>query len=94
MRTAWSATTGSAGWAPCGASPATYGGGRYLTDIVKGTFGRGLTLLGDDRVRLDVDCVYNPSCAHESRWACPLAPAENRLEAPIEAGEQVYPYPA
>ncbi len=68
----------------------TYGGGRYLTDTVKGTFGRGVTLLSADRVRLDFDYAYNPSCAYDSRWACPLAPVENRLDVPIEAGEQVF----
>jgi uncharacterized protein (DUF1684 family) len=68
----------------------TYGGGRYLTDTVKGTFGRGLTVLGGDRVRLDVNYAYNASCAYDDRWACPLAPEENRVEPPIEAGEQTY----
>jgi uncharacterized protein (DUF1684 family) len=68
----------------------TYGGGRYLTDTVKGTFGRGVTVLPGARVRLDVNYAYNPSCAYDDRWACPLAPEENRLEPPIEAGEMTY----
>jgi uncharacterized protein len=68
----------------------TYGGGRYLTDTVKGTFGRGVTVLGAGRVRLDVNYAYNASCAYDDRWACPLAPEENRVAAPIEAGEQTY----
>jgi uncharacterized protein (DUF1684 family) len=71
----------------------TYGGGRYLTDTVKGTFGRGLTVLPDGRLRLDFNYAYNPSCAYDSRWACPLAPPENRLAAPIPAGELTYPGP-
>ncbi|HEX5205661.1 DUF1684 domain-containing protein [Paractinoplanes rhizophilus] len=66
---------------------ASYGGGRYLTDTVKGTHGRGLTLLGGDRVRLDFNYLYNPSCAYDDAWLCPLAPPENRVSAPIEAGE-------
>ena len=66
----------------------TYGGGRYLTDTVKGTFGRGVTLLAGDRVALDFDYAYNPSCAYDSRWACPLPPVENWLQLPIEAGER------
>jgi uncharacterized protein (DUF1684 family) len=69
----------------------TYGGGRYLTDTVKGTFGRGLQLLGGGRVRLDFNYAYNPSCAYDSRWACPLAPPENWLTAPVRAGELSYP---
>jgi uncharacterized protein (DUF1684 family) len=68
----------------------TYGGGRYLTDTVKGTFGRGLTVLPGGRVRLDPNYLYNPSCAYDSRWACPLAPPENRVDVPIQAGELTY----
>src|SRR5215475_12507294 len=68
----------------------TYGAGRYLTDTVKGTFGRGLTIEAPDRVALDFNYAYNPSCAYDDRWACPLAPPENRLSAPIRAGELAY----
>jgi uncharacterized protein (DUF1684 family) len=68
----------------------TYGGGRYLTDTVKGTFGRGVSVLPGSRVRLDFNYAYNPSCAYSDQWLCPLAPEENRLPAPIEAGELRY----
>jgi uncharacterized protein (DUF1684 family) len=68
----------------------TYGGGRYLTDTVKGTHGRGLVRVGPDRVRLDFNYLYNASCAYDDRWACPLAPPENRVPARIEAGELTY----
>jgi uncharacterized protein len=74
--------------ATCG--PESYGGGRYLTDTVKGTHGRGLVRLGADRVRLDFNYLYNPSCAYDDRWLCPLAPPENRVAAPIRAGELRY----
>jgi uncharacterized protein len=70
--------------------PESYGGGRYLTDTVKGTFGRGVVDLGDGRLRLDMNYLYNPSCAYDDRWACPLAPEENRLTARVEAGELRY----
>jgi hypothetical protein len=68
----------------------TYGGGRYLTDTVKGTHGRGVEWRGADRVRLDFNYLYHPSCAYDDAWLCPLAPPENRVEAPIEAGELSY----
>jgi uncharacterized protein len=68
----------------------SYGGGRYLTDTVKGTFGRGLQILSDGLIRLDFNYAYNPSCAYNPAWACPLAPPENRLAAPIRAGELIY----
>jgi uncharacterized protein (DUF1684 family) len=68
----------------------TYGGGRYVTDTVKGTHGRGVELLGGDRVRLDLNYAYNASCAYDDRWACPLAPPENTVAAEIRAGELTY----
>jgi uncharacterized protein (DUF1684 family) len=68
----------------------SYGGGRYLTDTVKGTHGRGLLRLGDGRVRLDLNYAYNPSCAYDDQWLCPLAPPENRVQAAIRAGELSY----
>jgi uncharacterized protein (DUF1684 family) len=62
----------------------TYGAGRYLLDTVKGAD------LGEQggRLVLDFNFAYNPSCAYDPRWACPLAPPENRLAAPIRAGER------
>jgi uncharacterized protein len=68
----------------------SYGGGRYLTDTVKGTHGRGLTIVDATTVRLDFNYAYNPSCAFDDRYACPLAPPENRLTVPIRAGEKKY----
>jgi uncharacterized protein len=70
--------------------PESYGGGRYLTDTVKGTHGRGLEMAGPARVRLDFNYLYNPSCAYDDQWLCPLAPPENTLAAPIRAGELRY----
>ncbi|HZD69525.1 MAG TPA: DUF1684 domain-containing protein [Actinomycetes bacterium] len=70
----------------------SYGAGRYLSDTIKGTFGRGLRIDGDE-VTLDFNYAYNPSCAYNSRWACPLAPSENRLDAPVRAGELAFPHP-
>jgi uncharacterized protein (DUF1684 family) len=65
---------------------ATYGGGRYLYDTIKGA-DLGLT---DDRLVLDFNYAYNPSCAYDDRWACPFAPAENRLPFPVPAGEKAF----
>ena len=63
----------------------TYGAGRYLLDTVKGAD------LGfeDGRLVLDFNFAYNPSCAYDPRWVCPLAPPGNRLPVAIEAGERV-----
>jgi uncharacterized protein (DUF1684 family) len=36
---------------------------------------------------VDLNFSYNPSCAYDPDWACPLAPAGNRLQAPVPVGE-------
>jgi hypothetical protein len=61
----------------------TYGGGRYLFDTIKGA-DLGTT---PDKIVLDFNYAYNPSCAYNPRWVCPLTPPENRLAFPIQAGE-------
>ena len=66
----------------------SYGGGRYLFDTIKGSdFLPAPGASGWDRIMLDFNYAYNPSCAYNDRWVCPLAPAENRLSVPIRAGE-------
>ncbi|HET6848113.1 MAG TPA: DUF1684 domain-containing protein [Gaiellales bacterium] len=64
---------------------ATYGGGRYLLDTVKGA---DLGMAGE-RLVLDFNFAYNPSCAYADHWTCPLPPRASRLELPVEAGERV-----
>jgi uncharacterized protein (DUF1684 family) len=65
----------------------TYGAGRYLLDAAKsadlgGDAGRGSLVL-------DFNFAFQPSCAFDPRWACPLAPPENRLDVAIRAGERL-----
>lgn len=63
----------------------TYGGGRYLIDTIKGAD------LGADAERgtlvIDFNFAYNPSCAYDPAWACPLAPPGNVLSVPVPVGE-------
>lgn len=75
----------------------SYGGGRYLFDTVKGSAfeqadGSGVATGGmgyaGGRVILDFNYAYNPSCAYDGRWICPLAPRENWLTLPVRAGER------
>jgi uncharacterized protein (DUF1684 family) len=63
----------------------TYGAGRYLFDTVKGAD------LGqqDGFLVMDFNFAYQPSCAYDPRWTCPLAPPPNRLSVPVRAGERV-----
>ena len=64
----------------------TYGGGRYLLDQVKGA-DLGVDAAGD--LVLDFNFAYHPSCAHDPRWTCPLAPEGNRIAQPVRAGEML-----
>jgi uncharacterized protein len=63
----------------------TYGGGRYLYDTIKGAdLG-----IGAESIVLDFNFAYNPSCAYDDRWSCPLSPSENRLPYAVKAGERM-----
>ena len=63
----------------------TYGGGRYLLDTAKGADLGGDVRAG--RLVVDLNFAYNPSCAYDPAWACPLAPPGNTLDAPVRGGE-------
>jgi uncharacterized protein (DUF1684 family) len=65
----------------------TYGGGRYLLDTVKGADLGGT----GDRLVVDLNFAYHPSCTYDPRWSCPLAPEGNRTAVPTDAGEQLPP---
>lgn len=58
----------------------TYGAGRYLN-----AHGHD-----DGTIHIDFNYAYNPFCAYNENWSCPLPPAENRLKVRIEAGEKKY----
>jgi len=70
----------------------TYGGGRYLLDTVKGADLGGDVdpATGRGTLVVDLNFAYNPSCAYDPDWACPLAPPGNTLAAPVRGGE-LYP---
>ncbi len=63
----------------------TYGAGRYLVDTIKGADLGG----SGDRLVLDFNYAYHPSCAYDPRWSCPLAPPANRLAVSVRAGERL-----
>jgi uncharacterized protein (DUF1684 family) len=57
----------------------TYGAGRYLEP------GR----LPDGKFQVDFNLAYNPYCAYNDYYSCPITPAENRIKVPIRAGEKL-----
>jgi uncharacterized protein len=66
------------------AGTTTYGGGRYVLDTAKGA---DLGARGDHLI-VDFNFSFNPSCAYDAQWSCPLAPSANTLTVSIEAGER------
>lgn len=58
----------------------TYPAGRYLEP----------ELLPGNRFYVDFNLAYNPYCAYNEMWSCPITPAENRLKVPIRAGEKLF----
>lgn len=60
----------------------TYGAGRYL-DLDEHS--------GDSGYVLDFNLAYNPYCAYNSDYSCPIVPSENALPVAIPAGEKQLP---
>jgi uncharacterized protein len=72
-----------------GKSAGTYGGGRYLVDTVKGAWLGGSADGERATIVLDFNFAYNPSCAYDEAWACPLAQAGNTLPVELPVGERM-----
>ncbi len=62
----------------------TYGAGRYL-DVEMETDHDG-----NPFIVLDFNLAYNPYCAYNANYSCPLTPLENTLPVPIYAGEKIF----
>lgn len=58
----------------------TYPAGRYLEPVP----------LPGGRFFIDFNLSYNPYCAYNEMWSCPITPPENRLKVPIRAGEKLF----
>ncbi len=61
------------------AGEVTYSAGRYLEP----------ELLPNGRLLVDFNYAYNPYCAYNELFSCPLTPFENRIQVPIRAGEKL-----
>src|SRR5687768_10172723 len=58
----------------------TYPAGRYLEPEP----------LPGGRFFVDFNLAYNPYCAYNEMWSCPITPSENRLKVAIRAGEKLF----
>jgi hypothetical protein len=56
----------------------TYGGGRFLD----------LQETGTNQIIVDFNKAYNPYCAYNHKYSCPIPPVENKLNLKIKAGEK------
>ncbi|WP_460972441.1 DUF1684 domain-containing protein [Spirosoma migulaei] len=60
----------------------TYGGGRYI-DFRTGDIQNG-------HLTIDFNKAYNPYCAYQEGYPCPIPPKQNLLSVPVTAGEKNY----
>lgn len=58
----------------------TYGGGRFIDARIPE---------GDTMV-IDFNRAYNPYCAYNPKYSCPIPPENNNLKIKVKAGEKVY----
>jgi len=58
----------------------TYGGGRYID----------LRIPNDDKLIIDFNSAYNPYCAYNEKYSCPIVPRENYLDIKVEAGVKAF----
>lgn len=58
----------------------TYGGGRYVD----------LKIPEGDEIMIDFNKAYNPYCAYNDRYSCPVPPDANHLNIRIPAGVKAY----
>lgn len=58
----------------------SYGGGRYLD----------LRIPEGDTIEIDFNTAYNPFCAYNEKFSCPIVPRENYLKTRVEAGVKAF----
>jgi len=58
----------------------TYSGGRYID----------LRIPTTDSVLIDFNKAYNPYCAYNPKYSCPIVPQQNRLSIPVRAGVKAF----
>ncbi|MGB0981290.1 MAG: DUF1684 domain-containing protein [Winogradskyella sp.] len=58
----------------------SYGGGRYID----------LRIPNNDTIVIDFNTAYNPYCAYNAKYSCPIVPNENYLDLEIKAGVKVF----
>ncbi len=58
----------------------TYAGGRYID----------LRIPESNTIEFDFNKAYNPLCAYNEKYSCPLVPRENYIDLKVEAGVKAF----
>jgi len=58
----------------------TYGGGRYID----------LRIPEGNTIEIDFNKAYNPYCAYNEKFSCPIVPRENYLDVAVKAGVKMF----
>lgn len=58
----------------------SYGGGRYIE----------LRIPEGDEIFIDFNKAYNPYCAYNEKYSCPIVPRQNYLRTKVEAGVKAF----
>lgn len=58
----------------------TYGGGRYLD----------LRIPEGNSLQIDFNKAYNPYCAYNEKYSCPIVPRDNYLDMEVKAGVKAF----
>tara|TARA_R110001606_G_scaffold55599_3_gene135324 strand:- start:3099 stop:3713 length:615 start_codon:yes stop_codon:yes gene_type:complete len=61
----------------------SYGGGRYMDVMTTDE-------KPDGTIQLNFNNTYNPYCAYNDKYSCPLTPRKNHLDLEIKAGVKVF----
>ncbi len=64
----------------------SYGGGRYMDVFIS-------QINTDNTVLLNFNNTYNPYCAYNDKYSCPITPRKNHLDIAIEAGVKDFKKP-
>lgn len=61
----------------------SYGGGRYMNVFLS-------KISADDTVVLNFNNTYNPYCAYNDKYSCPITPRKNHLDLEVKAGVKAF----
>ena len=61
----------------------SYGGGRYMDVMIS-------DISDKNTVELNFNNTYNPYCAYNDKYSCPITPRKNHLDMEVKAGIKVF----